>query len=525
MKKNLLLFAMALLPLFVQGAVGIDNIYYELYSSPSGNTAAVTSHPYKYGGELNIPPTVVYLGVEYKVTSIIDYAICENDQLTSVSIPGSVTTIGESAFYNCRALTTVTLQNGIETIGRDAFYGCTSLTSVTIPGSVNTIGEFAFGLCTQMTSATIEDGVPSISAYAFSECTSLTSVSIPNSVTYIGNQAFSHSGLTSVTIPGSVTDLGAWTFNRCVDLQSVTIEEGVTNISNYTFLECFSLTSVSIPSSVTTIGDGAFLSCTSLPGVTIPANVTSIGDEAFSRCSSLASISIPRNVTSIGRNAFSACLNMTAMNVENGNTVYDSREDCNAIIETATNTLCYACKQTTIPSSVTTIGASAFSELSSMTTVSIPATVKSIAQEAFYLCSGLTDVYCYAEEIPQTHKEAFSGASITTAKLHVPESAVSLYASIKPWSYFGEVVALDDVPKPTGMAETTSQPVSVKTIGGVIFVNGLYDTAEVKVYTADGAFVGAAKAIDHTATISTPLTPGTVAVVVMGKKAMSVVMR
>ena len=177
MKKNLLLFAMALLPLFVQGAVGIDGVYYELLSSPSGNTAAVTSHPYGYTGELIIPPTVVYKGVEYDVTSIIDYAISNSYQLTSVSIAGSVATIGECAFSDCRALATLTLHDGIETIGPDAFYGCTCLTSVTIPGSVTTIGSSAFGLCTQMTSATIEYGVPTISDYAFVECTSLTSVS------------------------------------------------------------------------------------------------------------------------------------------------------------------------------------------------------------------------------------------------------------------------------------------------------------------------------------------------------------
>ena len=159
-----------------------------------------------------------------------------------------------------------------------------------------------------------------------------------------------------------------------------------------------SVTFRSCPYPVTSIGDGAFRGCWGLKSVTIPNSVTSIGGSAFYGCSGLTSITIPNSVTSIrggafgGGAAFARCSGLTSIKVESGNSVYDSRENCNAIIETATNTLISGCKKTIIPNSVTSISWYAFYECSGLTSITIPNSVTSIGDGAFEHCTGLTSV-------------------------------------------------------------------------------------------------------------------------------------
>ena len=235
--------------------------------------------------------------------------------------------------------------------------------------------------------------VTSIGWYAFHSCYRLSSVTIPNSVTNIGDGVFySCSSLTSFTIPNSVTNIGGSAFYGCSSLTSVTIPNSVTNIGGRAFSGCSSLTSVTIPNSVTNIGVSAFSGCSSLTSITIPNNVTSIYANTFLNCSSLASVTIGNNVTSIGTSAFSGCSDLGSIIVNAGNTKYDSRDECNAIIETASNTLMLGCKNTTIPNSVTSIGPSAFNGCTGLTSITIPNSVTSIDAGAFSGCSGLTSI-------------------------------------------------------------------------------------------------------------------------------------
>ena len=177
----------------------------------------------------------------------------------------------------------------------------------------------------------------------------------------------------------------------------VIVDEGVTNIEDNAFSECSSLSSIDIPESVTSIGDSAFYGCSSLTSIEIPESVTSILEWAFQNCSNLTSIEIPGSVTSIGDGAFFGCDSLTSIKVTGNNQIYDSRNDCNAIIETETNTLIIGCKNTKIPKSVTNIGRYAFGGCSNLTNIEIPGSVTSIGEGAFYSCSSLTSI-----EIPES---------------------------------------------------------------------------------------------------------------------------
>ena len=259
-----------------------------------------------------------------KVTSIGDAAfggIWDDDEqkyisdITSVTIPNSVTSIGDYAFSYCTSLASITIGNSVTSIEDRAFENCTSLTNITIPNSVTNIGDDAFSGCTSLTSITIPNSVTSIGDYAFYYCTSLTSVTIGNSVTDIGKGAFfGCASLTSVAIPNSVTSIGWGTFANCTGLTSLMIPNSVTNIGEYAFAGS-SLTSITIPDSVTSIGDRAFYGCKSLASVTIPDSVTSIGAEAFDGCTNLTSVTIGNSVASIGGWAFLGCTSLTSVTI------------------------------------------------------------------------------------------------------------------------------------------------------------------------------------------------------------------
>lgn len=215
----------------------------------------------------------------------------------------------------------------------------------------------------KLNSLIIGKNITSIPDMTFKGCTGLSSITIGSSVEKIGSSAFSGcTGLTSVTIPKSVTEIGKNAFIGCKGLTSITISNGVTSIGEGAFEDCIALTTIDIPNSVNSINDNVFSGCSSLISLTIGSGVVSIGYKAFSNCTSLRSLVIPGNVASIKATSFLGCTGLESINVEQTNNVFDSRENCNAIIESSTNTLLLGCMNSAIPSTVSRIGPNAFQD-------------------------------------------------------------------------------------------------------------------------------------------------------------------
>jgi autotransporter-associated beta strand protein len=251
------------------------------------------------GGAVAIPADIAGLPVR----AIGFWAFADKATLTSVYIPGSVTSIGSEAFASSDGLTTVIISEGVTSIGSGAFAFCTGLTSVTIPASVTNIGSGAFNGCTNLL-AILADSANT--AYA-----SLDGVLYNKSLTSLIQCPAGKAG--SVLIPSRVTRIVDFAFLLCTSLTNVTMPSSVTSIGDRTFEACVRLISVAIPLSVTSIGSKAFSGCRSLTSVTIPRSVTSIGSSAFAFCDSLTSVNIPESVSSIGGYAFSDCTSLTSV--------------------------------------------------------------------------------------------------------------------------------------------------------------------------------------------------------------------
>ena len=403
----------------------VDGINYYL----DGSEARVSDNRDYSGSKIIIPNSVLYDGKNYPVTSIADSAFYINLRLEEVTIPNSVTTIGNEAF-SWSNLKEVTIPNSVTTIGDGAFEGCTRLqkviwnarnaqdcsysspfsgcgvtdfvfgeevehipaylcnnlrllNTIVIPNSVTTIGNGAFAWCRGLTTVTIGNSVTTIGYRVFAGCTGLTEVSIPNSITTIGEKAFNGcTGLTEITIPNSVTDIGNLAFAGCTGLTEVSIPNSITTIREKAFASCTGLTEITIPNSVTTIGYRVFAGCTGLTEVSIPNSVTSIGSSAFSNCRGLKTVTIGNSVTTIGNWAFASCTGLTEVSIPNSVTNIGSSafEDCTEL------------KTVTIGNSVTTIGDGAFYSCTGLTEVSIPNSVTTIGDGAFDSCTGLTKV-------------------------------------------------------------------------------------------------------------------------------------
>lgn len=369
------------------------------------------------------------------VATIGEYAFENCTSLETIDIHSKYLDIESYSFHGCSGLNAVTLPEGVIGIGQYAFCECTGLTSVTIPSSVSNIGNRdgignPFIYCPNLESINIRhnDGtyssnnnVIAINGVLISGCKNSV---IPNGVVEIQQEAFAGSGITSLEIPNGVSIIGENAFAYCKQLESINIPASVKYI-NGSFIGCEKLSSITVDPNNTMydsrencnaiiesvditnyslfspagtgkyyyiweiVKDRIILGC---KNTVIPSSVTSIAGGAFYGCAELESFVLPENVIKVGYGAFIDCNALTSLSVSPNHSIYDSRDNCNAIIQTDNNELIVGCKNTTIPDGIKIIGAEAFMGVSDMSSVEIPYGVTIIGSYAFRGCNGLTSV-------------------------------------------------------------------------------------------------------------------------------------
>ena len=383
--------------------------------------------------------------IPLSVTSIGERAFSGCSGLTSVAISSNVTSIGEGAFSGCRGLTSVRISSSVKSIERDAFYDCSGLMSFSVDTDNSSYSSRNGLLCSKDGSTviagvngnvTIPSSVTSIGSFAFFGCSSLVSIAIPSGVTSIGERAFCYcSGLASVRIPSSVKRIGREAFSDCDNLMSISVDLDNPSYSSHNGLLCTKDGStlvagvngdVTIPFGMKRVGESAFEGCNGLTSVTIPSSVTSIGDRAFAICGGLTSVTIPSSVTSIGTYAFM------------GTPFYDNMPD--GMVVLGGGVLCWYkgehSSTVEIPSNVTSIAGEAFSERcwsssdARLQAVVIPSSVVHIGSRAFYCCGNLTNVTMFGER-PNAPNNIFERCG-KLKSIHVPANAKS-WAGMEKW--------------------------------------------------------------------------------------------
>ena len=433
----------------------INGINYDL--SESAKTAVVIPGKEPYSGDIVIPATVEYNGIEYAVnamqpavfagcmdlTSIVidapisvlpDSLFKDCSSLKSVKLNDDIVKIGHYVFSGCSALEAIDIPQGVESIGESLFRECKSLRVVAFPESVRLLGPYAFEDCTNLDSVTFCGYMYQLDKYVFSGCTNLTYVSLPKNLSWILFGAFEYcSNLQTINIPENVTAIFKGAFYNCTSLTTIDLPEGLTSISEFAFFGCQSLESITIPESVTSIGAKAFRYCQSLKSVTLPDGITFIGDNAFNRCSNLDSIIIPQGMEKIERSAFDLCINL---------------------------------KSVILPESITELDMYAFIECYSLSTITIPANVRKIGNMAFEDCQSMTSFYCCLENPQEIEmgEDVFNRIN-EECILYVPQGSVQAYRNDERWNAFSEIREFDETEvKP--VAHEAAVPVEYYNLSG-----------------------------------------------------------
>lgn len=401
---------------------------------PFGNMSSITK--FAFGSQVK------------RIPSYLCYAL---KGLASVSIPNSVTTIGNYAFSQCENLTSATIGSSVATIGEYAFTS-SGLTSITIPNSVTTIAQSAFSNCNGLTSVSIGKGVKQIDNYAFVDCTGLTSVKITdlaawcgitfatstsNPLAYAGNLYLNNTKVTALTIPSTVKALNDYVFDGGSCITDVTIPASVTAIGRAAFNQCTGMKSITIPGSVTSIGAYAFADC-ALTNITIPNSVTTIGGYAFDGCSGLKSITIPAGVTTIGQYAFINCTGLTSVKWNAKNCPFTgaplSKRGHFAELPNL-QSIEFGHQVEAIPRYIC-------SHCTGLKSITIGRSVTSIADDAFQGCTALTSVSSYPEPSAITlgGSNIFKNVNKAACELHVLPVHYEAYNAASMWKDFAPIV-------------------------------------------------------------------------------------
>ena len=368
---------------------------------------------------------------------------------------------------------------GIISLPDDAFQMCMNLENITLPSTLQTIGHSVFENCSKLQTIGLPEGLESISWAAFSSCSALQSINIPTSLKILGTSSNDTSpfdyceSLTTITVAeGNTVFDSRENCNAIIETATNTLRVGCKNtiipssviaLGHLAFAGCKEMTSLTIPSSVKTIGNQVFISCTGLKEISFPSSLESIGYACFSGAG-LTKVHLPASVKSLytGGTVF-PCKELTSITVDEANATFDSRDNCNAIIRKSNNQLVSGCSTTIIPTTVTSIGQSAFKNAgfdetitipenvktinnyafmySTLKSIKIPSSVTSIGSAAFDGCGLLTSVTVDILEPLTIDKRTFSNRS--NATLFVPYGCKAAYEVADYWKEFKDIVEID----------------------------------------------------------------------------------
>lgn len=346
--------------------------------------------------------------------------------LTEITFPETVVEIGSLA--DCTGLTTLSIPSNVNV--NDFFCtNCTALTSVNFKGNVGTrISSTSFSGCAALTSVNIPTGVVTIGNNSFDSCASLAQLTMPEPLATIGEYAFRNSGLTGITFQRNLTIIGKYAFDGCKDLVSINFPANVTEIKEYTFNDCVKLKNIELPNGLIYIKDYAFNGCASLGKVTIPGGVQNISPGAFKN-SGLTEVILKEGVMSLSNNSFDGCLLLkkvtfpTTMKTIGGFSNTGIKEI--AFAEGATPEAisdyaflnCDSLSTITLPNSIKSLGTGAFYDCDTLKTVKLPTGITKIAKQAFYHCGFLQSI-TIPQNVTEIGAEAFAACSkLTTISL------------------------------------------------------------------------------------------------------------
>lgn len=385
-------------------------------------------------GDIVIPETVRHGNTDYTVTTVQSNAFKDNE-ITSISLPNTISVMGDACFESCSRLESVTLPAGLTSLGNSCFYDCRNLASVTLPEGITTLGVNCFYRCTSLTPVTLPEGIEELGYQCFYGCTSLESVVLPGSLRTIGNNCFYDcSALKSVTFGGSIGALPEKCFYGCTSLESIALPEGVKELGENCFYRCSNLASVTLPESITRLADFCFAECTSLSSITLPNSITDMGFRCFFRCSGLESVTLPEGITLLPSNCFESCSSLVSVNLPGS--ILSLGSDC--FIS------CTSLSSITLPEGLEMISGRCFYRCTSLTSIKLPRSLNYIGGSCFANCSYLTDVTCQWDTPAGVDADTDIFENIyTECRLHVPVGSTSAYMSTEPWSAFKYVVEAD----------------------------------------------------------------------------------
>ncbi len=393
-------------------------------------------------------------------------------------IPVDVVALGEGAFMQL-PLTAVSIPKSVASYGKKVFYGCDDIETVMVGAKTPAALTSDVFTCTSRATLIVPTGT--LAAYEkanvwkdFLKRIEISSSTLPihfadSQVKELCVANWDQDGDKELSYAeaAAVTDLGE-VFKNNTNIQSfdeLQYFTGLTTIGDQAFYYCYRLTSVVLPETVTAIGTSAFQYCFYLSSIRLSENLENIASDAFWNCVRLTSIRIPAKVNSIGDTVFGYCTQLTDVSVDPANTVFDSREGCNAIVETSTNTLYQAFVSTRIPSTVTTIGRFAYSYVAGLTELRIPSNVTALAGVSVFSCDDLRSVVLPAELTTIGHQSFDYCDSLKTVKvgmtvppsitqrtfnsrtyatLYVPTGCREAYLAADYWKEFKQIVEFCD---------------------------------------------------------------------------------